>query len=166
MRPVCALILSFATSPTRKHIGWTKFRVARCLGYTDVEAAARELPGSELTEFLKSAITSEWLVNPSGTKSRGKSTAEEEGIESAIDATTRQERAPSDELVAFVKARDGHLWELETWNKTPTMRAYLHKDEDLLSPRGLKYGLFAYLERMRGKREYATFSLIRASKRD
>lgn len=44
-------------------------------------------------------------------------------------------------FVAFVKARDGHLWELEGGRKGPLDRGALEEDEDVLSPAALQKGL-------------------------
>jgi ubiquitin carboxyl-terminal hydrolase L3 len=44
-------------------------------------------------------------------------------------------------FVAFVKAKDGHLWELEGDRKGPLDRGVLKDDEDLLSPAALELGL-------------------------
>lgn len=44
-------------------------------------------------------------------------------------------------FVAFVKARDGHLWELEGARKGPLDRGVLGENEDVLSPAALEKGL-------------------------
>jgi ubiquitin carboxyl-terminal hydrolase L3 len=44
-------------------------------------------------------------------------------------------------FVAFVKAKDGHLWELEGDRKGPLDRGVLEDDEDVLSPKALEMGL-------------------------
>lgn len=44
-------------------------------------------------------------------------------------------------FVAFVKAKDGHLWELEGARKGPLDRGLLQDDEDVLSPAALDKGL-------------------------
>ncbi|KAB5580498.1 ubiquitin carboxyl-terminal hydrolase [Coniochaeta sp. 2T2.1] len=44
-------------------------------------------------------------------------------------------------FVAFVKADDGHLWELEGSRKGPLDRGLLAEDEDALSPKALDLGL-------------------------
>lgn len=44
-------------------------------------------------------------------------------------------------FVTFVKADDGHLWELEGSRKGPIDRGALADDEDVLSPRALELGL-------------------------
>jgi ubiquitin carboxyl-terminal hydrolase L3 len=44
-------------------------------------------------------------------------------------------------FVAFVKAKDGHLWELEGSRKGPLDRGVLEEDEDVLSPKALEMGL-------------------------
>ncbi|KUI66337.1 Ubiquitin carboxyl-terminal hydrolase isozyme L3 [Cytospora mali] len=44
-------------------------------------------------------------------------------------------------FVSFVKADDGHLWELEGSRKGPIDRGMLAEDEDVLSPRALDLGI-------------------------
>jgi ubiquitin carboxyl-terminal hydrolase L3 len=44
-------------------------------------------------------------------------------------------------FVAFVKAGDGHLWELEGGRKGPLDRGALEEDEDVLSPAALEKGI-------------------------
>ncbi|KAF1947506.1 cysteine proteinase [Clathrospora elynae] len=44
-------------------------------------------------------------------------------------------------FVAFVKAKDGHLWELEGARKGPLDRGALKDDEDVLSPAALERGI-------------------------
>jgi ubiquitin carboxyl-terminal hydrolase L3 len=44
-------------------------------------------------------------------------------------------------FVAFVKAKDGHLWELEGGRKGPLDRGVLKEDEDVLSPAALEKGI-------------------------
>lgn len=44
-------------------------------------------------------------------------------------------------FVSFVKAGDGHLWELEGSRKGPIDRGTLSEDEDVLSPRALNLGI-------------------------
>jgi ubiquitin carboxyl-terminal hydrolase L3 len=44
-------------------------------------------------------------------------------------------------FVAFVKAKDGHLWELEGGRVGPLDRGALAADEDVLSPKALDLGL-------------------------
>lgn len=44
-------------------------------------------------------------------------------------------------FVSFVKAKDGHLWELEGGRRGPLDRGALEDDEDVLSPAALEKGL-------------------------
>jgi ubiquitin carboxyl-terminal hydrolase L3 len=62
-------------------------------------------------------------------------------------ATLGDTLPPSDDsahgqhFVAFVKGKDGHLWELEGSRKGPIDRGEIAADEDMLSPRALELGL-------------------------
>ncbi|KAJ8110076.1 hypothetical protein OPT61_g6979 [Boeremia exigua] len=55
--------------------------------------------------------------------------------------TSTEEYAKGQHFVSFVKAKDGHLWELEGSRKGPLDRGALKVDEDVLSPAALEKGL-------------------------
>ncbi|KAH7066964.1 hypothetical protein BKA63DRAFT_131907 [Paraphoma chrysanthemicola] len=55
--------------------------------------------------------------------------------------TPRSDEHTGQHFVAFVKAKDGHLWELEGARKGPLDRGALKEDEDVLSPAALEKGL-------------------------
>ncbi|KAF2033963.1 cysteine proteinase [Setomelanomma holmii] len=55
--------------------------------------------------------------------------------------TPQSDEHTGQHFVAFVKARDGHLWELEGARKGPLDRGALKDDEDVLSPAALEKGL-------------------------
>lgn len=55
--------------------------------------------------------------------------------------TTVGEDHTGQHFVAFVKARDGHLWELEGSRTGPLDRGALGADEDVLSPAALEKGI-------------------------
>jgi ubiquitin carboxyl-terminal hydrolase L3 len=55
--------------------------------------------------------------------------------------TSRSEDRSGQHFVAFVKAKDGHLWELEGGRKGPLDRGVLKDDEDVLSPAALEKGI-------------------------
>ena len=54
---------------------------------------------------------------------------------------------PGHAFIAFVKGRDGHLWELEGRRKGPVDRGQLGEDEDVLSDRALNIGPLPFLKR-------------------
>ncbi|PNS21972.1 Ubiquitin carboxyl-terminal hydrolase isozyme L3 [Sphaceloma murrayae] len=55
--------------------------------------------------------------------------------------TLEEQKGLKQHFVAFVKGRDGHLWELEGSRKGPIDRGLLAEDEDVLSPRALDLGI-------------------------
>ena len=55
--------------------------------------------------------------------------------------TPQSDQHTGQHFVAFVKANDGHLWELEGARKGPLDRGVLKDDEDVLSPAALEKGL-------------------------
>jgi len=54
---------------------------------------------------------------------------------------------PGHAFIAFVKGKDGHLWELEGRRKGPVDRGSLGDDEDVLSDRALNMGPLPFIER-------------------
>jgi ubiquitin carboxyl-terminal hydrolase L3 len=50
-------------------------------------------------------------------------------------------------FTAFVRGKDGHLWELEGRRKGPVNRGILGEDEDLLSERVLGLSIYPYINR-------------------
>ena len=57
------------------------------------------------------------------------------------DTPTNRDEHRGQHFVAFVKAEDGHLWELEGDRKGPLDRGALGDDEDVLSPAALEKGI-------------------------
>jgi ubiquitin carboxyl-terminal hydrolase L3 len=67
-------------------------------------------------------------------------------------------------FVAFVKAKDGHLWELEGGRMGPLDRGELKDDEDVLSPAALTKGLGRMMEIESEKGGDLRFSAIALAK--
>jgi ubiquitin carboxyl-terminal hydrolase L3 len=67
-------------------------------------------------------------------------------------------------FVAFVKAKDGHLWELEGGRMGPLDRGVLKDDEDLLSPAALEMGIGRMMEIESAKGGDLRFSAIALAK--
>jgi ubiquitin carboxyl-terminal hydrolase L3 len=108
------------------------------------DASKHITPGSTLDQIRKDAL-------PKGMWERAKVLEDSEAYEKAHQeaALLGDTRAPPDDLhehtgqhfVAFVKAKDGHLWELEGGRKGPLDRGLLAEDADVLSPAALEKGL-------------------------
>ncbi|KAK1910212.1 hypothetical protein P3342_006485 [Pyrenophora teres f. teres] len=108
----------------------------------NTEASEHIRPDSTLDQIRKDAI-------PKGIEERAKVLEASEAFETAHRAAAKQ--GDTDEIpvgqntghhfVAFVKARDGHLWELEGNRKGPLDRGLLKEDEDVLSPAALEKGI-------------------------
>ncbi|KAF2660123.1 cysteine proteinase [Lophiostoma macrostomum CBS 122681] len=108
------------------------------------EAAEYIEPGSTLDEIRKDAL-------PKRMAERAKvledSVAFEKAHEEAAKLgdthppTPEQGRREGQHFVAFVKGKDGHLWELEGGRKGPLDRGLLKEDEDVLSPAAVERGL-------------------------
>lgn len=54
---------------------------------------------------------------------------------------------PGHAFIAFVKGKDGHLWELEGRRKGPVDRGHLEDDEDVLSEKALSMGPLPFIKR-------------------
>jgi len=66
----------------------------------------------------------------------------------------------SQHFISFVKADDGHLWELEGGWKGPLDRGQLGPDEDVLSEKALGLGIRAFLKEAQVEGGDLRFSLV------
>ncbi|ROW11279.1 hypothetical protein VMCG_01368 [Cytospora schulzeri] len=107
-------------------------------------ASKHIVPGSEFERIRRAAI-------PLGVSERAQMLYDSEAFEEAHRSVEElgDTAAPTPEhghhighhFVSFVKAGDGHLWELEGSRKGPIDRGTLAEDEDVLSPRALNMGI-------------------------
>jgi ubiquitin carboxyl-terminal hydrolase L3 len=127
-------------------------------------------PGSDLEKLLHDAI-------PLKMADRANMLSESGPFEMAHEAaaqlgdTVPPNLAAADKLyqhfVTFVKAKDGHLWELEGSRKGPLKRGALNEDEDALSEKALSLGLGRLINMERNAGGDLRFSCIAlASKSD
>jgi len=64
-------------------------------------------------------------------------------------------------FICFVKAEDGHLWELNGGMKGPVDRGGLGEEEDALSERALALGVKSFLDLLgKGGEGEVNFSLV------
>jgi ubiquitin carboxyl-terminal hydrolase L3 len=101
-------------------------------------------PGSDLEKLLKAAV-------PLKMADRANLLSESEPFYLAHEAAAAKgdTKLPSigaseklgQHFVAFVKSKDGHLWELEGTRKGPLDRGTLGENDDVLSEKALKVGL-------------------------
>jgi ubiquitin carboxyl-terminal hydrolase L3 len=108
------------------------------------EAEKHITPGSTLDQIRKEAL-------PKTMWERAKVLEDSEAYEKAHQEAAKLGDSPMPQkeqhehtgqhFVAFVKAKDGHLWELEGSRKGPLDRGLLKEDEDLLSPAALEKGI-------------------------
>jgi ubiquitin carboxyl-terminal hydrolase L3 len=75
-----------------------------------------------------------------------------------------EEYSKGQHFVAFVKAKDGHLWELEGGRMGPLDRGALKEDEDVLSAAALENGLGGMMRRETEKGGDLRFSVIALAK--
>jgi ubiquitin carboxyl-terminal hydrolase L3 len=116
--------------------------LVHCLLNSDAEKHI--MPGSTLDQIRKDAL-------PKTMWERAKVLEDSEAFEKAHQEAALLGDTPTPQkeqhehmgqhFVAFVKAKDGHLWELEGSRKGPLDRGLLGEDEDVLSPAALKRGL-------------------------
>ncbi|KAH9475081.1 Ubiquitin carboxyl-terminal hydrolase isozyme L3 [Psilocybe cubensis] len=128
------------------------------------EARKKIIPGSEFERILHKAI-------PLKMKERAAVLEESDVLEAAHEAAAKlgDTIPPADaeeahrqghHFVAFVKAKDGHLWELEGVRKGPLDRGALANDEDVLSEAALNKGLGRLMEIEREKGGDLRFSCL------
>lgn len=118
-------------------------------------------PGSELASFLEKAV-------PLGMDDRAKLLSETELMyEASEEVALKGDTKPLDpgvstgnHFVALVKARDGHLWELEGSRKGPLERGFLSESEDVLSERALELGIKNLIDIQRESGSDLIFSCI------
>jgi ubiquitin carboxyl-terminal hydrolase L3 len=98
-------------------------------------------PGSPLDQIRKEAL-------PKKMMERAKVLEDSDAFEKAhAEAAALGDTPPEagehsgQHFVAFVKGKDGHLWELEGGRMGPLDRGLLGDDEDVLSPAALELGL-------------------------
>lgn len=104
--------------------------------------------GSDLARLLNQAI-------PLKPTERAEVLYESDALEHAHAAAASQgeSTAPSADdsidlhFVSFVKAGDGHLWELDGRRKGPLDRGALEQPDDVLSERALSLGVKSFLKR-------------------
>lgn len=112
------------------------------------EAKKHVTKDSELDKFIMQAIP----LNPTD---RAQLLYDSHAMESATQAagaegdTSAPEADASVDLhyVCFVKADDGHLWEMDGRRKGPLDRGQLGKEDDVLSEEALRLGVRAFLKR-------------------
>ncbi|MCJ1397819.1 hypothetical protein MMC11_001015 [Xylographa trunciseda] len=69
-------------------------------------------------------------------------------------------------FISFVKADDGHLWELEGGWNGPLDRGELGPDEDVLSEKALRLGIGAFLKEAQDEGADLRFSLVALAPKD
>ncbi|OBT51647.1 hypothetical protein VE04_07255 [Pseudogymnoascus sp. 24MN13] len=119
------------------------------------QAADYIKPGSDFDKILLDAIPLRWAE-------RANMLSESEPFELGDPHPPTAEAADKlgQHFVSFVKAKDGHLWELEGSRKGPLNRGALAEDEDALSPRALELGLGRLIDMERNAGGDLRFSCI------
>ncbi|KAK0731546.1 hypothetical protein B0H67DRAFT_549291 [Lasiosphaeris hirsuta] len=140
-----------ADQPSPAPIIWLKQTIGNACGSIGLvhcalngPAAQHVLPGSTLAQLRDAAV-------PLAMEERAQMLHDSDEFEAAHKAvvelgdtappTVEGEANVGQHFVAFVKAEDGHLWELEGSRLGPIDRGELGADEDVLSPRALELGL-------------------------
>jgi len=117
-------------------------------------SAAEITPGSELDKLVQAAIP----VKP---KQRAQILYDSEDLEIAYHEAAHQgdSNVPDigDDVIygftAFVRGKDGNLWELDGSRKGPVNRGLVQDDEDILSERVLGLSVFPYIGRESTRRD-------------
>ena len=108
------------------------------------EASRHIKPGSILDQIREEALPKSMveraeILEKSDAFEKAHAEAAQLGDTSAPTAVA--EDHTGQHFVSFVKAKDGHLWELEGARKGPLDRGLLKDDEDVLSPAALEKGI-------------------------
>lgn len=119
-----------------------------CL-FNNPEVVQKITPGSDLEKMLKDAVPlkmaerAEVLYNSDALEAAHEEAAK---LGDTVAPSANDGDRLGQHFVAFVKAKDGHLWELEGSRKGPLDRGLLGEDEDALSEKALKLGLGRLIE--------------------
>lgn len=108
------------------------------------EASKHIQPGSALDHIRRDAVPKpiwERAKVLEDSDAFEKAHAEAAQLGDTVPAVPSSEDDSGQHFVAFVKAKDGHLWELEGGRKGPLDRGELGDDEDVLSSAALDAGL-------------------------
>jgi len=105
------------------------------------QAANHIVPGSALDQIRQAAV-------PLTMEDRAKVLEDSDAFEAAHKESSRLGDTPAvdkehsgQHFVAFVKGKDGHLYELEGGRKGPIDRGVLGEDEDVLSAKAVELGI-------------------------
>ncbi|KAI1610767.1 ubiquitin carboxyl-terminal hydrolase isozyme L3 [Exophiala viscosa] len=145
----------YAGSGPEEEVVWFKQTIRNACGligllHSVTNGGARDqiTEGSDLDHLLKKAI-------PLKPNDRADLLYKSEALESAHataaakgDTTAPEAEASIDlHYVAFVKDKDGDLWELDGRRKGPLKRGHLGPEDDVLSEKGQELGVQAFLQR-------------------
>ncbi|RMZ84689.1 hypothetical protein DV737_g941, partial [Chaetothyriales sp. CBS 132003] len=158
----------YSGSGEGEEVVWFKQTIRNACGligllHSVTNGYAREqiVEGSGLDTLLKQAIPlkpderADLLYN-SKTLEAAHATAAARGDSTAPDA-----RATIDlHFVAFVKDKNGNLWELDGRRKGPLNRGKLEPDEDVISTKGQELGVSAFLKREEAGGGELRFSVV------
>ncbi|KIW63717.1 hypothetical protein PV04_08700 [Phialophora macrospora] len=145
----------YSASGDQEPVIWFKQTIGNACGLigllhaiTNGAARSNIIEGSDLDKLLKQALPlkpmerAELLYNSptleaahAGAASKGDTEAPEP--DAAIDL----------HFVAFVKDKDGYLWEMDGSRKGPLKRGFLGPEDDVLSEKGQELGVKSFLRR-------------------
>jgi hypothetical protein len=132
---------------------------------TNGEPASEIKPGSDLEWLVQAAI-------PAKPTERSAQLYNSDILEIVHKEAAQQgdSRAPDPSepvpygFTAFVKGKDGHLWELEGRRKGPVDRGILEEGEDILSERVLGLSIYPYINREKvSETRFSCTALVTAS---
>lgn len=174
-RPAVALLLVFPVTETYEkfrrdedaskeeytgsgpdeEVVWFKQTIRNACGlmgllHSVMNGAAREqiVPGSDLDKLFRAAVP----LNPVERaellyKSKSLESAHASAAQLGDSTAPEAEVAVDLHFVAFIKAQNGDLWELDGRRKGPLKRGTLGPEDDVLSEKGQQLGVQAFLKR-------------------
>ena len=143
----------YAGSGAQEPVLWFKQTIGNACGLIGLlhsisngGAAEFILPGSHLDKLLKDATPLEPTARADLLYNSGVLESAHRAAAQLGDSKTPRPEEPVDlHYICFVKAADGHLWELNGGMKGPVDRGVLEPNEDALSERALQLGLKSLL---------------------
>lgn len=135
-------------------------------------ALLHTVANGEVRQFVKSGSMLNKLIDdaiPLKPAARAKSLYDNQELEDAHMRAARlgntkappAEDHPGFHFIAFVKGKDGHLWEMEGCAPGPIDRGQLSDTDDLLSENALKQGVGRYIKFSNGNPNFSIVALAK-----
>lgn len=161
--------VTYAGSGPGEPVTWFRQTIGNACGlYALIHAVAN----GEAREFVSKGSLMDRLLEkaePLGWEERAAVLYESEELEEAHMKAARRgdtyvppaEEKPGYHFIAFVRGKDGHLWELEGGSDGPVDRGVLGEGEDMLSEGALERGVKRFIGFADGNLEFSVVALAK-----